>query len=520
MIPKVFKRIPPEDFSMNGIPVLKNNKLTDISVMHGLYSPNPTPVGSIQAENDPINDNGVYQSVFWHSLKHQHYIDQYLSYQPSEITIPYLQAGETIKPGSVKIINTQYGFDLIDDGLGNLYKSNRSDLTHYFNRKCKSILELDFATLYATAGGYTGSFEGKNLINGVYNYKNVAVKFNNVKIFNSQKYNNFMNGMSIHQKSYIHYKHRPEMNLIEGSFLIKFKLGINGWNTGYKLINCNQIRTKNSKGIKTMPVDLNTIDKTVIYDEIEEIYTNCYPFHVEIDNEQALVFKRSDGKTTTQISYTLSESPSEYDVQIYRFPDGQNFKIAMFINGELYQAVNDFTKYTANDYDLIIGNYVDYGTAPFDVTLSDIEIFNKIPYNNSADLINLARALYLDNYNAIVGKIIYKNGQIILSSRFHSDFNYFDNAAVEFTSVHTIYEYDATVRVGKGEFNLSMNPSARVSYESDILIDEFQNGLLKPYITSIGLYDENGNLLVIGKLAQAVEMRDDVDINFVIKWSI
>ena len=41
-----------------------------------------------------------------------------------------------------------------------------------------------------------------------------------------------------------------------------------------------------------------------------------------------------------------------------------------------------------------------------------------------------------------------------------------------------------------------------------------------PYITTIGLYNAAGQLLVIGKLGQPIKNRDDVDMNFLISIDI
>jgi hypothetical protein len=38
-----------------------------------------------------------------------------------------------------------------------------------------------------------------------------------------------------------------------------------------------------------------------------------------------------------------------------------------------------------------------------------------------------------------------------------------------------------------------------------------------PYITTIGLYDDAGQLVAIGKLAQPIKKRNDVDMNFLIR---
>ena len=46
----------------------------------------------------------------------------------------------------------------------------------------------------------------------------------------------------------------------------------------------------------------------------------------------------------------------------------------------------------------------------------------------------------------------------------------------------------------------------------------FTDGTALPYISSIGLYNDTNQLLAIAKFAQPVQKRDDVDMNFVIRW--
>ena len=41
-----------------------------------------------------------------------------------------------------------------------------------------------------------------------------------------------------------------------------------------------------------------------------------------------------------------------------------------------------------------------------------------------------------------------------------------------------------------------------------------------PYITTIGLYNESGQLLAMGKLAQPIKKRNDVDMNFLIRLDL
>ena len=40
----------------------------------------------------------------------------------------------------------------------------------------------------------------------------------------------------------------------------------------------------------------------------------------------------------------------------------------------------------------------------------------------------------------------------------------------------------------------------------------------KPYVTSVGLYDDDGNLLVVGKLGQPIKANSETDTTFVIRF--
>ena len=49
-------------------------------------------------------------------------------------------------------------------------------------------------------------------------------------------------------------------------------------------------------------------------------------------------------------------------------------------------------------------------------------------------------------------------------------------------------------------------------------IDNSQITLFKPYVTTVGLYDDDLNLLAVGKFAQPVKTSEEADMTFVIRW--
>ena len=88
---------------------------------------------------------------------------------------------------------------------------------------------------------------------------------------------------------------------------------------------------------------------------------------------------------------------------------------------------------------------------------------------------------------------------------------------LNYKGTHTIYENEVLVEVPAGHFNVSMNPSALQRANTDRLKKDF-TGSLTPYVTTIGLYNQDAQLLAIGKLAQPITKRSDVDTNFIVRW--
>ena len=56
------------------------------------------------------------------------------------------------------------------------------------------------------------------------------------------------------------------------------------------------------------------------------------------------------------------------------------------------------------------------------------------------------------------------------------------------------------------------------SYESEEIAPFATGSNFKPYITTIGLYDNDANLLLVGKLAQPVRASSETDTTFIIRY--
>jgi hypothetical protein len=85
-----------------------------------------------------------------------------------------------------------------------------------------------------------------------------------------------------------------------------------------------------------------------------------------------------------------------------------------------------------------------------------------------------------------------------------------------YKSTKTINELSILTKLDAGDFNMSLNNSLTI--DNDITYQSFvTSSTFSPYITTIGLYDDAGQLLAIGKVAQPIKKRNDVDMNFLIR---
>jgi len=105
----------------------------------------------------------------------------------------------------------------------------------------------------------------------------------------------------------------------------------------------------------------------------------------------------------------------------------------------------------------------------------------------------------------IVGNIIYQHGMIILSTGSNNEVDAFatgSNITCSFSSSYSIYETQYKCTIIENEFNFSQNPTLLSGSSNDTIYDFATGSYFAPYITTIGLYDDQQNLVAVGKLAQ------------------
>jgi hypothetical protein len=144
--------------------------------------------------------------------------------------------------------------------------------------------------------------------------------------------------------------------------------------------------------------------------------------------------------------------------------------------------------------------------------------------------------------NQIKGNIFYDRGLIVIAKDIVSG-SVLSQFTLNFRSTKTIFENEIFLSVLENEFNVSQNPSA-VDYDGTIgriklhnirstinplkvggFADYLYSGsvdptgsYLAPYITTIGLYDNDLNMVAVAKLPQPIKSLPDYPINFIVRF--
>jgi len=105
---------------------------------------------------------------------------------------------------------------------------------------------------------------------------------------------------------------------------------------------------------------------------------------------------------------------------------------------------------------------------------------------------------------------------------------------MSFQNEHIIYENEVRCIVRESDYNLSYNPSL-LKYGGEyitqsgsvyILTGSFDStvkdfataSFFQPYVTTIGLYNDDNDLLMVAKLAKPIALSTDTDMTFIVKY--
>ena len=90
------------------------------------------------------------------------------------------------------------------------------------------------------------------------------------------------------------------------------------------------------------------------------------------------------------------------------------------------------------------------------------------------------------------------------------------NAVCSFSSSYTLFETQYKCTVDSNEFSFTLNPTV-ISGSSDGTVYDFVTGsYFDPYVTTVGLYNEAQDLIVVAKLGKPLPLNSTTDTNIII----
>ena len=449
------------------------------------------------------------------------------------LSIPSGLYGHEIKPNSLYFSSSLYEFK--DDGFGNLMLYN-DDLNNY---------EIDIRSNLLNIGPVKGFKRyDLNVFNGYaidgkdqYFYLNGVERVNPVSSYSTPEGDEYDDSYFYNLLKYKNVNF-SEKTLFRGSFPT---IDFNGVNSELKIghkgdfnfnpgddftvmfwANVSQSLTETSYVISKSTTKEATPGN---FPELHTSASNPYKIPFEVPSEPQfpfeifaegshMNFKRSDGDIshTEKSSFTL-ETMTHFTCRV---KDGT---MAIFKNGISIASGTDSTKkQTQNRANIYIGNKG--GSSNFlSGSLSQINIFNKA----------LSDTQILNHYSSsngspYVGNAFYKNGFVTITHPSYIDaLDTTGNGVIntlQFQGSHKIYEHEYQCTIREHEFNNTTNISARkIGSKDEENLAGFQtSSIFNPYITTIGLYNNNNELLVVGKLASPIKTSDETDTTLVVRW--
>ena len=122
-----------------------------------------------------------------------------------------------------------------------------------------------------------------------------------------------------------------------------------------------------------------------------------------------------------------------------------------------------------------------------------------------------------------VGNVFYNHGIMTLTNGSASYQNatqggMFSECTLSFQNTHTIIEHEYNCHIKENEYGFTMNPTIMENSKTRAVKTFVSRSEWTPYVTTIGLYDENARLLAVGKMSRPIKKSHDYDTTFVVSF--
>ena len=455
--------------------------------------------------------------------------------------------GSEVQPESFVLNITKGGitYNIQDDGFGNLYdtaigKDNfpNEDNRVFYLAPINGFKRLDLTRDYETGNEYVNLPFPDGYSQTVYDDS----YFQNVVTFEKTKFEDNTLGSTRITRfseedsdiSRVTIENRPYLNFNDEDFCISFyydaQSSTNNYSVSAGVGTVSYILTKegtqNSAPLGSQAGGGFSMNTTGALDITTTPTNPAYPYRVYCkipSNGKIQVYlERFDGETSSLVSgsfYNTTLGAKHILLQ------KTGSKLQAYFNGVLESEEDDLTtKPCQNKADLLIfdkrnsdGSYYngrdDWGEAfqPY-----QFQIWNR---SMNTDEIAMVSESLTGTYP--IGNLFYDNGFATLTHpRYMSLFDGGNLNTLKYKNTYLITENEYQCTMTEDEFEFTTNPTARKipSIESEDIADFTTGSAFKPYVTTVGLHDDDGNLLVVGKLGQPIKASSETDTTFVIRF--
>ena len=541
---------------LKGISPLHNQKIPVSKSIDGEIGGDTT-----ELDNSNSNNSGslasVHQKIVWSAVNQAFYstrgvMERNLFKSATIFSIPHNRLGDGIKPGSITITDKspldgtinitdnkidEYHGELINSGLTTTNYTLQSDLYGYwgFNEKVADRT-LSFDSQINDKSGYLNHAVGRDLVYDAGIETSGSVGLGTV-LPSGTKVN--LNGSS----SYVRVKHNKQLDFVRGdnySVSLWTVLPVSQSDLSDRF---NHIISKNGT------YEESVFGPTTQYlMRSRNIATSIFPFDLKVFNQTSsnvgkVVASISDGLTTKEITSTSTiNDGTPHHITFVK--DNEDF--ALYIDGteEVSAPINTLGQ-VYNKYDMLMGaKFLSDGG--FDVTsdfkslsgsLDEGRIYNKALTASEIGTLSTNTYANGDAYQTnVVGEVFYKHGLMVISdprpiynnvfTGRSGSWDYTAGGDVGFTakykSTKELHEVSLLCEISSNDFNVSQNVSLRKNDDiNNSILKGFVTGSdFKPYFTTIGLYNDTGDLLAIGKMGSATQVRNDVDITVKVRFDL
>ena len=547
--------------------------MTAIKPNKNVYSGNVVPIGVIPSSLDyASNYTNVYgneatASVLWYSLNHLYYkgdgqpfdtfgnanhgqIYRRIYTDANVISLAQRTIGEGIKPGSFTFqassstYPAEFSFNLVDDGKGNLIDTNISSSISnqvFYIRMHEMEYEKDWIAAPITT---VPVMVNSGVLKTDSSNKELITTYTNTAFTNQYSASGSMWAQAAHfnRTGYIRIPNNDILNFKQSNdYSISFAFNLLNPTSSFTFLN------KQATGVGSTLLKNGTIstgDKSL--NKSQYPYSIYYTPDTFGTNGTITAACSTGASTTTVATPIVNSSVQKRFVGLSK----SGSLLSIYLDGVLIDSNNiDTNGNIHNDADIFIG------CAGLDVTgsaingmhgsVSDFIVFNRALLDE--EFLQLADNTYNQSTSIntnIVGNIFYEHGMVVISDprpkyttfRFWTGSlannstgaaepisvapGYIDNFYFTYASTVTIYENEVTCRLNQDEFNFTMNPTIREDNDTNSQVpkDFVSNPAFSPYITTIGLYNNVGQLVAVAKLHNPVKKRDNVDLNVVVRY--